>query len=145
MSLEDLRDIVSKAQWNQAARDPERKSLRRILELFGHPERTQRFIHITGTNGKGSVTLKTASILAEAGLKTGMFLSPHLYTFRERIQINGEKIGVEPLTKYMTKVLALFESEGLAESMVAVNISIFSTILWLLSFTSEIRNVTISC
>lgn len=66
-----------------------------MLEQFSHPERGMNIIHIAGTNGKGSVSAFLCSILQNAGLKTGMFTSPHLVDFRERIRVNGEMISRE--------------------------------------------------
>ena len=66
-----------------------------MLETLGHPERDLPVIHIAGTNGKGSVSAFLRSILTEAGLKTGMFTSPHLIDFSERIEVDGEKIAHE--------------------------------------------------
>ena len=80
------------------------------MEHLGHPERHLKYIHITGTNGKGSVTVKTAAILAQAGFKVGVFTSPHIYTFRERIKINGEMISIEEFEKYLTCVANLLGS-----------------------------------
>ena len=59
-------------------------------EYFGHPHRKFRSLHIAGTNGKGSVSHMIASVLQEAGYKTGLYTSPHLKDYRERIRINGE-------------------------------------------------------
>lgn len=64
-----------------------------MLDKLGHPERGMKFIHIAGTNGKGSVSAFLCTILQKAGWKTGMFTSPHLVDFRERIRINGEMIA----------------------------------------------------
>ncbi len=66
-----------------------------LLEKLHHPETGIPFIHIAGTNGKGSISAFLCAILKEAGLKVGMFTSPHLVDFRERIQINGEMISKE--------------------------------------------------
>ena len=60
-----------------------------MLEQLGHPEKDLRIIHIAGTNGKGSVSAFLRSVFECAGSKTGMFTSPHLVDFRERIRING--------------------------------------------------------
>lgn len=68
---------------------------REMLKQLGNPQKDIPFLHIAGTNGKGSVSAFLCSILKEAGLKTGMFTSPHLVDFRERIQINGEMISKE--------------------------------------------------
>ena len=100
--------------------DPERKDERKALELLGNPHKDLKFIHVTGTNGKGSTTFKSASILMEAGFKVGLFCSPHTYSFRERIQINGQLIEMEAIEKYLVEVDELFEKEGLSESMLTV-------------------------
>ena len=63
-----------------------------LAELLGNPQKNFRAIHIAGTNGKGSVSNLLASILHEAGYKTGLYTSPHLKDFRERIRINGVMI-----------------------------------------------------
>lgn len=63
-----------------------------LSEHLGHPEKTFRTIHVAGTNGKGSSCHMLASILQEAGYKTGLYTSPHLKDFRERIKINGEMV-----------------------------------------------------
>ena len=64
-----------------------------MMAALGNPERKFRSIHVAGTNGKGSVSHFLASILQEAGYKVGLYTSPHLVDFRERIRINGEMIG----------------------------------------------------
>lgn len=70
---------------------------RRLLELLGHPEKQFRVIHVAGTNGKGSVCAYLERILRENGYRTGLFVSPHLNDVRERICVNGEKIGRKQL------------------------------------------------
>ncbi len=69
--------------------------IREALQLFGNPEKRLKIIHITGTNGKGSVAAMTSKILEEAGYKVGMFTSPHLVDVRERIKIDGQDITKE--------------------------------------------------
>lgn len=64
-----------------------------LSEHLGHPEKRFKTIHVAGTNGKGSSCHMLASILQEAGYKTGLYTSPHLKDFRERIKINGEMVG----------------------------------------------------
>ena len=63
-----------------------------ICRLLGDPQKAFRSVHIGGTNGKGSVSSMLASILQEKKLKTGLYTSPHLVDFRERIKIDGVKI-----------------------------------------------------
>lgn len=67
--------------------------IERLLELMNHPEKCFRTIHVTGTNGKGSVTSMLTSVLLESGIKTGMYTSPHLLDYTERIQIDGQDIS----------------------------------------------------
>ncbi len=74
-----------------------------LMELLGHPERDLYFIHVAGTNGKGSVSHMLASILQEAGYKTGLYTSPHLLDFRERIRINGKMIPEEAVIQFVEK------------------------------------------
>src|SRR5688572_33475536 len=62
----------------------------RLAELCGNPHSQLRFIHVAGTNGKGSTCAMQESIYRSAGLRVGLFTSPHLISFRERIQINRE-------------------------------------------------------
>ena len=65
-----------------------------ILALFGHPEKKFAYIHVAGTNGKGSVCAFLDSMLRMAGKKTGLFTSPHLITTTERMKINGQNISM---------------------------------------------------
>ena len=64
-----------------------------LLDKIGHPERDLKFVHIAGTNGKGSTASMTASILNAAGYRAGLFTSPYIYRFHERIQLCGEQIA----------------------------------------------------
>ena len=77
---------------------------------FGHPHLKFRTIHVAGTNGKGSVSHMIASILQEAGYRTGLFTSPHLRDFRERIRINGEMIPKREVTAFVRKHHSIIES-----------------------------------
>ena len=64
----------------------------RLTEQFGNPQNAFKSIHIAGTNGKGSVALKTAAALQHTGYRTGLFTSPHIDSFCERIQVDSEQI-----------------------------------------------------
>lgn len=70
-----------------------------LLDKMGRPEKNYKCIHVTGTNGKGSVCAMVAEALQLAGFKTALFTSPHLVDIRERFQVNGEKISKEKFTK----------------------------------------------
>lgn len=72
----------------------------RLDEFFGHPHRKFKSIHIAGTNGKGSTSHMLAAMLQAQGYKTGLYTSPHLVDFRERIRINGEMISKEGVTDF---------------------------------------------
>jgi dihydrofolate synthase/folylpolyglutamate synthase len=72
-------------------------------EYLSHPHNAYRTIHIAGTNGKGSVSHMTASILMEAGFRTGLYTSPHLKDFRERIRVNGEMISKKAVIDFVSK------------------------------------------
>ena len=78
-------------------------------EHFGHPHKRFHSIHVAGTNGKGSVSHTLAAILQSAGYKVGLYTSPHLLDFRERIRINGEKIPEQYVIDFVEKEKAFFE------------------------------------
>lgn len=78
-------------------------------EHLGHPHRRFRTIHIAGTNGKGSVSHMTASILQEAGYKTGLYTSPHLKDFRERIRVEGRMIPEDEVTAFVGNNRSIIE------------------------------------
>ncbi len=72
-----------------------------LLKILGQPQEKFRAIHVAGTNGKGSVSHIIASVLQQAGYKTGLYTSPHLRDFRERIRINGEMIPQEKVVEFV--------------------------------------------
>mgnify|MGYP001263585016 CR=1 FL=1 len=85
-------------------------NLDNTLELdnsFGHPHRKFRTVHVAGTNGKGSVSHMTASVLQEAGFRTGLYTSPHLKDFRERIRVDGAMIDEEEVIRFVEQHDAL--------------------------------------
>lgn len=75
-----------------------------VLEKFGNPQEKLKCIHVAGTNGKGSVCAIIDSILREAGYKTGLFTSPHIWEYTERIKINGQEIPKERFAYYVEKI-----------------------------------------
>lgn len=87
--------------------------IEKLLELMDHPERKFKTIHVTGTNGKGSTTAMLTSILTAAGVKTGMYTSPHLVQYTERISVNGQEIpldqfaqAIEYTSGFVDKIIA---------------------------------------
>lgn len=76
---------------------------------FGHPHRLFRTIHIAGTNGKGSCSHTLAAILQASGLHVGLYTSPHLIDFRERIRVNGQPVSEEYVTDFVARERSFFE------------------------------------
>ena len=76
---------------------------------FGHPHRNYRTIHIAGTNGKGSTSHTIAAILQAAGYKVGLYTSPHLIDFRERIRVNGKPVSKQFVIDFVEKEHSFFE------------------------------------
>ena len=85
-----------------------------LMEALGHPEAKFRSIHVAGTNGKGSVSHMLASILQEAGYKVGLYTSPHLVDFRERIRIGGEMIPQQEVVDFVATHYPLLTTHSLS-------------------------------
>lgn len=81
---------------------------------LGNPYRSFKSIHVAGTNGKGSTSHMLASVLQEAGYKTGLYTSPHLKDFRERIKINGKPIPESDVVSFVAKHKSFFENHSLS-------------------------------
>ena len=79
-----------------------------IDSFFGNPHRSYKTVHIAGTNGKGSTSNFIASILQEAGYRTGLFTSPHIVDFKERIRVNGQKIEADFVTDFVNRYCEQF-------------------------------------
>lgn len=80
-----------------------------LLRLLGDPQNDLRFVHVAGTNGKGSTSTMLSSVLIEAGYKTGLFTSPYVFSFCERIQINNQNIAEHALAEVVEQVKAAIE------------------------------------
>jgi dihydrofolate synthase / folylpolyglutamate synthase len=96
-------------------------------DYFKHPHRNYRTIHVAGTNGKGSVSHMIASVLQEAGYRTGLYTSPHLRDFRERIRVNGEMITEEEVVAFVENHISILETikPSFFEMSVAMALSYF--------------------
>ena len=79
-------------------------NMKELLDRLGNPQKDLKFIHISGTNGKGSVLAYLSTILSGAGYKTGRYISPTLDTYREKIQVDGEYIEKDSLAKHVTRI-----------------------------------------
>jgi len=88
---------------------PGLQTIGELDDFYGNPHRRYRTIHVAGTNGKGSVSHLLAAILQGAGYKTGLFTSPHLVDFRERIRINGQMITEDEVVEFVTRSRAMFD------------------------------------
>ncbi|MCH5596784.1 bifunctional folylpolyglutamate synthase/dihydrofolate synthase [Niabella ginsengisoli] len=80
-----------------------------LCELLDNPHKNKKFIHVAGTNGKGSVSHMLASILQSAGYKTGLYTSPHLKDFRERIKIGGQMIPEKDVVAFVERIMPEIE------------------------------------
>ncbi|MDA7744741.1 bifunctional folylpolyglutamate synthase/dihydrofolate synthase [bacterium] len=94
----------------QAAYKADLSSTVALMSHLGNPENQFKSIHVAGTNGKGSVSHLLSSIFQEAGYKTGLYTSPHLVDFRERVRINGEMIPENKVVEFVSKHKATLDS-----------------------------------
>lgn len=83
---------------------PGLERIKKLLDIMGNPQDSLEFIHVAGTNGKGSVCFMLESILRNAGYNTGLFISPSIEDFRERIQVSGKMISEKDVCKIMSKI-----------------------------------------
>jgi dihydrofolate synthase/folylpolyglutamate synthase len=97
-ALEFLKESTS-SEWKLGL-----ERLQALLAVMDHPEQKLKFIHLAGTNGKGSTAMMLSSILSAAGYKVGLFTSPSLLNVNEQLRINGEIIGNEAFAKSCKKV-----------------------------------------
>lgn len=89
-------------------------NIRSLSDYLGHPERKFKSIHVAGTNGKGSSSHMLASILQEAGYKTGLYTSPHLRDFRERIRVDGKLVPKKFVIDFIKENRVFFEAHKLS-------------------------------
>jgi len=95
MTLDEVLAYIHKVDWRGSV--PGLSRIDTLLGLLGHPERHVKYVHVTGTNGKGSTCAMLASVLRAAGYKTGLYTSPYIFRFNERMQINGAPIPDDTL------------------------------------------------
>ena len=89
---------------------PGLERIREFVDRMGKPDKSLKFVHIAGTNGKGSTCAMTASALTEAGYKTGLFISPYVLEFRERFSIDGEMIPPQTLADIVEELFPLVDA-----------------------------------
>ena len=102
MTVQEAIDYINDFTWSTSRLGLERTN--ELLERLGDPQKKLKFIHVAGTNGKGSTCAMIERILREAGYKTGFYPSPYIEDFRERIQVNGEYITEEALAEITERV-----------------------------------------
>src|SRR5688572_12105749 len=93
----------------------------RLVELAGNPQSQLRFIHVAGTNGKGSTCALLESIYRAAGLRVGLFTSPHLVSFRERIQVNRELISEAEVARLVENLRECLERWSVTRNAHEIN------------------------
>ncbi|MBQ8503150.1 MAG: bifunctional folylpolyglutamate synthase/dihydrofolate synthase [Clostridia bacterium] len=114
MTYDEALDFIYSRRKFQKSCGHER--IERLLELLGNPQKKLKFVHVVGTNGKGSVSTALSDVLYESGYKVGLFTSPFVVEFGERIKVNGEfipKSEIAEITSVIRENTLLMEKEGL--------------------------------
>lgn len=102
MGIKETLEYIHSVKWQGSK--PGLHRTRQLLSELGNPEKKLKFVHIAGTNGKGSTAAYTASVLKQAGYKTGLYTSPYILCFNERIQVNGEHISDQELEDMVEQI-----------------------------------------
>jgi len=105
-SIEFLFGQLASFERDGASYKPGLQTTLELSAMFGSPERRLRTIHVAGTNGKGSTSHTLAAVLMSAGYKVGLYTSPHLFDFRERIRVDGRMIGKDKVVDFVDRYLA---------------------------------------
>ncbi len=108
MTIDEAMAYIHAVDWRGSV--PGLSRMNTLLDKLGHPERAVKYIHITGTNGKGSTCAMLASILRAAGYKTGLYTSPYIFRFNERMQIDGAPIPDDTLCSLVEELRPLADS-----------------------------------
>ncbi|MGN0613932.1 MAG: bifunctional folylpolyglutamate synthase/dihydrofolate synthase [Porcipelethomonas sp.] len=107
MNYKEAREYLNRLAANGSILGLER--MKALLRQLGDPQDTLKFIHISGTNGKGSVLAYISTVLTGAGYTTGRYISPTLFSYRERIQVDGREIGKDSLAFHVTEIAEAIE------------------------------------
>ena len=108
MNYQEAIEYIHSINW--AFCKPGLERISELCEKLGHPERKLRFVHVAGTNGKGSFCSMTESVLRAAGYKTGLYTSPYIKEFNERMQINGKNISDDELVELTERIKPIADS-----------------------------------
>ena len=112
MNVTEALEYIHAVSWKGSV--PGLSRISKLLSLIGDPERKMKYVHVVGTNGKGSTASMIASVLCAAGYKTGLYTSPFITVFNERMQINGEQIAdedVAAITEYVRQFAEAMEEK----------------------------------
>ena len=96
------------------------ENVQALLDKIGNPEKNLKCIHVAGTNGKGSVCAMLQSVMMEAGFKVGMYTSPHLKIFNERIRVNNSLITDKEIVEYFLKIKPFVADQTFFEITTAI-------------------------
>ena len=102
MGIVETLEYIHSVKWQGSKPGLERTQ--GLLKALGNPEKALKFVHIAGTNGKGSTAACIASVLQHAGYRTGLYISPFILRFNERMQVNGEHISDEELERFTDEI-----------------------------------------
>jgi dihydrofolate synthase/folylpolyglutamate synthase len=122
-----LERLLGLARWERAGMRLGLERIETLLAALGHPEAALRIVHVGGTNGKGSVAALAAAILQAAGLRTGLYTSPHLLEVTERVRIDGVEVPREVLAHHAARIAPTLEAGAATffEAMTAVALGAF--------------------
>ena len=126
MDYKEALEYINKTEWFGSRPGLER--ITELLEKLGNPQNGMKFIHIAGTNGKGSCAAMTASVLKAAGYKTGLFTSPYLCRFNERMQINGKQIDDDVLAADVS--LVKIAADAMADHPTEFELMTAAALVW---------------
>lgn len=126
MTYEEALKYIEGVSWMGSKPGLERE--RELLRRLGDPQDALKFIHIAGTNGKGSTAAMLASVMQAAGFRTGLYISPYLYRFNERMQVDGEPVSNDALTTVVEAIAAA--AEGMEDPCTEFELVTAAAFLW---------------
>ena len=126
MNYNEALEYINGTQWFGSKLGLERVT--ELLEKLGRPDKALKYVHIAGTNGKGSCASMLANILKCCGYKTGLFTSPYLFRFNERMKINGEEIDNDVLAKLVERIKPI--AEAMEEHPTEFELMTAAALLW---------------
>ena len=85
------------------------ENMRELMRRLGYPQDELKYVHVAGTNGKGSVIAYLYSALSGAGYRVGRYISPAVYSYRERMEVNGEPVSREKFAAYVTRIAEVID------------------------------------